>query len=53
MPTLTWQTRGRGIQAAADAPYRLLEAAPELDGGGDRCAVPLAGGGAGIGRRRR
>jgi len=35
MPTLTWQTRGRGIQAAADAPYRLLEAAPELDGGGD------------------
>ncbi|MDD9857420.1 MAG: site-specific DNA-methyltransferase, partial [Gammaproteobacteria bacterium] len=35
MPTLTWLTRDRDIKAAADVPYRLLEAVPELDGGGD------------------
>jgi len=34
MPTLTWLTRECDIKAAADAPYRLLEAVPELDGGG-------------------
>jgi len=34
MPTLTWLTRERDINAAAEAPYRLLTAAPELDGGG-------------------
>jgi len=34
MPTLTWLTRERDINAATEAPYRLLTAAPELDGGG-------------------
>jgi len=34
MPTLTWLTRDRDVKAAAAVPYRLLEAAPEHDGGG-------------------
>jgi len=42
MPTLARLTHDRNIKAAADAPYRLLEAAPELDGGGagDRSENP-------------
>ncbi|MDD9871523.1 MAG: site-specific DNA-methyltransferase, partial [Gammaproteobacteria bacterium] len=35
MPTLTWLTRDDDIKAAAAVPYRLLEAAPEHDGGGE------------------
>jgi len=34
MPTLNWLTRDADVNAAAAAPYRLLAAAPELDGGG-------------------
>ncbi len=33
MPILDWVTRGQDVRAAAEVPYRLLEAAPELDGG--------------------
>ena len=35
MPTLTWLTRKEDIKTAAGVPYRLLEAAPEYDGGGE------------------
>lgn len=33
MPILDWMTRGEDVRAAAQVPYRLLEAVPELDGG--------------------
>lgn len=33
MPILDWMTRGEDVRAAAQAPYRLLEAVPDLDGG--------------------
>ncbi len=33
MPTLHWLTRDEDIGAAARAPYRLLEEAPELSAG--------------------
>ena len=33
MPTLTWVSRDDDLQRAAAAPYRLLEAVPELGAG--------------------
>lgn len=33
MPILDWMTRGEDVRAAAQVPYRLLEAVPDLDGG--------------------
>ncbi|WAC24723.1 site-specific DNA-methyltransferase [Blastomonas sp. SL216] len=33
MPILDWMTRGEDVRAAAQVPYRLLEAVPSLDGG--------------------
>lgn len=33
MPILDWMTRGDDVRAAAQVPYRLLEAVPALDGG--------------------
>jgi len=33
MPTLNWLTRDKDILAAGRAPYRLLEAVPELSAG--------------------
>lgn len=33
MPTLDWMTRGEDVRKAAEVPYRLLEAQPELAGG--------------------
>lgn len=33
MPILDWMTRADDVRAAASVPYRLLEAAPELNGG--------------------
>lgn len=33
MPTLTWLTRDRDLKSSQHAPYRLLEAVPELSAG--------------------
>lgn len=44
MPTLTWLTRDVDLKRASAAPYRLLEAVPELQGGnGDASNMLIQG----------